>query len=163
LPGRELPGLPHPAPSPLGVSHTPRGLLLRAPSQLCFMLQPHIGFPALIRKECRINPASYVPWLPSQNVPRVKKRPNLFRESSTNWMKSTANCERHLKGKGERRSHTSKETKSFQVSTKPESRKPQVSKLQATSLPREDVPTREGSSSRPKPFGGRHTREVSTH
>lgn len=50
FPGRELPGFPHPAPSPLGVSHTLRGLLLRALSQLYFMLQPLIGFPALTKR-----------------------------------------------------------------------------------------------------------------
>jgi len=43
----ELPGLPHPAPSPLSVSHALRGLHRRALLQPCFMLQPLLGFPAL--------------------------------------------------------------------------------------------------------------------
>lgn len=72
--GCELPGLPHPAPSPPGVSHTLRGLLLRASSRSCFIPQPLTGFPALICKDCRTSPA--------HRGPRQCPSPSISEETS---------------------------------------------------------------------------------
>jgi hypothetical protein len=57
--GRELPGLPCPAPSPHSVSHALRGLLLQSFGSLV-SCDRHLGFPALNRKDCWINPTNHI-------------------------------------------------------------------------------------------------------
>jgi hypothetical protein len=61
--GRELPGLPHPAPFPLSVSHTLRDFLFRALLQPGLMLQPLIGFPSPVMKELQDKSGESHLWL----------------------------------------------------------------------------------------------------
>lgn len=74
---RELPGLPCPAPSPHGVSHTLRGLLLQSFGSL-ISCDRHLGFPALNRKDCWINPTNH-----GNGTPYFFRKPKLLEEGIT--------------------------------------------------------------------------------
>ena len=159
---RELPGLPHPAPSPLGVSHTLRGLLLRALSQLCFTLQPHIGFPALIRKDCRTSPA-----LHDSGRLLLSTRRHVGDRSSCEGRPSCLDRPRRTVDSVDSSKERKKETITEEVRRIRESpasedtRSPSLQQF-ASSQPRIHVPTREGSPFRPKPIRERtHIRAAS--